>query len=56
MPVQVTYDFNPVFALLEPGLIIGTLMACFLAAILLSRIDLTIAKDARWRQAQVCCC
>ena len=48
-----TYDFNEAFMLLEPALLVATFLLLFLVAIVASRVDLTIAKDERWRAAQV---
>ena len=52
-PIEVTYRFNPVFALLEPALLIGSFFAAFLALIALGRLDWTIAKDSKWHAARV---
>jgi hypothetical protein len=52
-PVEVRYTFTPVFILLEPALLIGAFLALFLTSIVFSRLDLTIAKDDRWRKRQV---
>jgi hypothetical protein len=51
--IRVQYQFHRMFALLEPAILIGSIFLLFVASIVCSRMDFTIAKDARWVKQQV---
>lgn len=57
--MHVSYHFAPLFALLEPALLVAVFATLFAAIITFSRLDLTIVRGAAWRAQQVspptCC-
>ena len=51
--VRVTYNFAPMFAALEPALLVGAFTALFLVWLTPSRMDFTIVKGREWQAKQV---
>eukprot|EP00892_Ulva_mutabilis_P006032 jgi/Ulvmu1/3800/UM018_0010.1 len=50
--VHVSYRFAPLFALLEPALLVAVFATLFAAILGFSRLDLTIVRGAAWRAQQ----
>ena len=52
--VRVTYTFSPLFAALEPALLVGAFTALFLMWLAASHMDFTSVKGREWHAKQVC--
>lgn len=51
--VRVSYTFAPMFAALEPVLLVGVFSLFFLFWVVASRVDFTIVKGPEWQAKQV---
>lgn len=51
--VRVTYTFAPMFAALEPALLVSAFSTLFVLWLVASRVDLTIVKGREWQAQQV---